>query len=181
MSQSRLVFAIVAVVGMAIGLGPTTADDGKPEPRFEITPKVWLVGDPKLDIRVVNLKPNQKVTVVSQMGKQVSRRIEGVADAKGVFDLRGTAEPCPKTGAPFRILWDTKEDPAVEPINESGIHFRAEVDGKVVATGQVGAQLRPRRGAESDPQGGQGPRPPRRVLPPARRGAVSRRADLWWF
>jgi hypothetical protein len=114
---------------MVIRLDPTTADDGTPVPRFEITPKVWLVGDPKLDIRVVNLKPNQKVTVVSQMGKQVSRRIEGVADAKGQFDLRGTAEPGPKTGAPFRVLWDTKEDPAVEPIKERGVHFRAEIDG----------------------------------------------------
>lgn len=66
MWRSRLVLGIV-VVGIAIRPSLASADDGKPVPRFEITPKVWLVGDPKLDIRVVNLKPHQKVIVVGQV------------------------------------------------------------------------------------------------------------------
>src|SRR5262245_11760513 len=112
----RFILGILAVVGMAFRPGPTTAG-GKPEPHFEITPKVWFVGDPKLDIRVVSLAPHQKVTGVGQWGKRVSR-VEGVADDKGQFDLRGDLKPGPKTGAPFRILWDTKEDASVEPIED---------------------------------------------------------------
>jgi dienelactone hydrolase len=140
----RSILAIITVVGIAMRPGPTAAGD-KPAPRFEITPKVWFVGDSKLDIRIVNLKPHQKVTVISQTGTKevlVSRPIEGVADGKGEFDLRGTDKPSPKTGAPFRILWDTKENLTVEPLKErTEIRFRAEVDGKTVATGTLKLNL----------------------------------------
>ncbi len=135
----RIVLGILAVAAMSIRPGSATADD-KPVPRFEITPKVWFVGDPKLDIRVVNVKPNQKVTIVSQTGTKVSQvaRIERVADAKGQIDLRGADEPGPKTGAPFRILWDIKEDATIEPIKELNLFkFRAEIDGKPIATGTL--------------------------------------------
>lgn len=110
-----LPFAVLAVRA-------ASADD-KPAPRFEITPKVWVVGDPKLDIRLVNLPPKQKVTVIGHTGRDVSRiyRKEHVADDKGQLDLRGAYEPGPKTGAPFRILWETKDDPAVEPLKQVGL------------------------------------------------------------
>jgi hypothetical protein len=138
MSQTHgFVLRTVALTALVFRLGPATADD-MPEPRFEITPKVWFVGDPKLDIRLVNLAPNQKVTVVAHTGRNVARvsRLVGIADAKGQFDLRGSYEPSPKTGAPFRILWDSKEDPSVEPMKQVGLyHFRAEVDEKRVASG----------------------------------------------
>lgn len=123
MSQGhRFVLGILAVAAAAIRSAPATADD-RPVPRFEIAPKVGFVGDPKLDIRLVNLPPRQKVTVVGHTGRDVSRisRIEGLADAKGQLDLRGAYEPGPKTGAPFRILWDAKEDPSVEPVKEVGL------------------------------------------------------------
>lgn len=132
----RFVWGIVAIAVMAIRLGPTSADD-KSAPRFEITPKVWFVGDPKLDIRLVNVPPNQKVTVVGQVGNQVSR-IEGIADDKGQVDLRGSYEPGPTTGAPFSILWDIKEEASVKPIKEPSLFkFRAEIDGKPIATGTL--------------------------------------------
>jgi acetyl esterase/lipase len=135
----RFVLGTLAVAAIMIRPGPITADD-KPEPHFQIAPKVWFVGDPKLNIRVVNLQPKQKVTVVGHSGRDAARisRIEGVADDRGEFDLRGAYEPGPKTGAPFRILWDSKDDPGVEPVGQVGLHrLRAEVVGKTVATGSL--------------------------------------------
>lgn len=140
----RFLLGILAVAGMTIRPGAATADDAKLEPRFEIVPKVWFVGDRELKIRLVNLKPNQRVTVVSQTGTKVSQvgRVAGVADAKGEFDLRGTDDPTPKTGAPFRILWDAKEDTSVEPLKEATeIRFRADVEGRAVATGTLRLNL----------------------------------------
>lgn len=135
----RFSLGLLGLAVMVICSGPTTADD-KPGPRFEITPKVWFVGDRELDIRLVNLAPNQKVTVVGHTGERESRvsRVEGVADAKGQLDLRGTEKPGPKTGAPFSILWDTKVDPCVEPAKGKGLfHLRAEIDEKPIATGSI--------------------------------------------
>jgi dienelactone hydrolase len=65
-------------------------------------------------------------------------RVDGVADAMGRLDLRGAEAPSPRVGAPFRVLWDTKEDASVEPTKELGtMVLRALVDGKTVATGSL--------------------------------------------
>jgi dienelactone hydrolase len=135
----RCILGILAIAVTVFFTGPTTADE-KPVPRFEITPNLWFVGDRNLQIRLVNLAPNQKVTVVGHTGEKPSRvsRIEGVADEKGVLDLRGVEEPGPKTGAPFRILWETKDDPSIEPLKEKGLfQLRAEVAAKPIATGSL--------------------------------------------
>jgi dienelactone hydrolase len=120
-------------------LGPAqrAGAQGEAKPRFEISPKTWLVGEKGLDIRLVDLKPNQAVTVIAQLGQFVSRT-EAKADQQGCVGLNGPMETGPKTGGPYRILWSMKQDAAAQPTKPPDVvQLRAEVDEKVVATGAL--------------------------------------------
>ena len=104
-------------------------------PRFEITPKTWLVGDHRLNMRVVGLEPRQKVSVVAQRLNFVSR-IDAAADDQGQLDLRGESNA--ESGAPFRVLWSMKRDATIEATREQQVvYLRAEANGKVLAKGAL--------------------------------------------
>jgi hypothetical protein len=110
----------------------TRADDTAP--RFVITPD-RVLHDRTVSIQLLNLRPNQRVTVRAMRGTYNSET-EFVADAAGKIDVSGSGAKPTDRVAPLRILWSMKQDgdakdmPLTGSIDPVKVSLTALADGR---------------------------------------------------
>ncbi len=134
---SCLILAPLCLIGTLAG-----ADDRAP--CFEITPKPSLY-DEQVKVDLINLKPNQTVTVRAVAGV-FNSALELTADEHGRVDLGGPSADRARAEkvAPLRIVWSMKADPTeffparrklgADPLK---VTLSAFSDGKEIASGSL--------------------------------------------